>query len=538
MSVPPRDANVTRFWQTSEFQAGVLSGALLALSKPPGWLGPLAWVALVPMLVVLFSSRRQREGDPLRWKTLALSFAFSHHLLVLHWLVLLGDASPFGPKWAMPFLLALLVLYSTVPDLLVVGILARIRGRHGNRAIWWVPAVWIVGEWARQFGDLGFPWLSLGTTQLRVLPVLQIAGVLGELGVALFVIWVNLLVTLIWMRRRGEFPRIGPTVLARMWAPATLILLFGAVLLHGMTVLNSAGAGDSEGDGLVVGLVQADVDLFDKWDVAKRDSTFVPYTLGTEAVAAEGARLTVWAETALTFDIRSRRAEFERMARLSRETGSFILTGYVERQIDEEGKLDSSNSAMLLGPDGEIHGNYRKMHLLSFGEAMPFQSIIPAMRRVDFGQAEWKPGEERTLFEVDGHRFGVLICFESIFSRFGRDAVVSGAGMLVNITNDGWFGDTILPRQHAWMAVMRAVENRVPVVRVANNGLSFVAEPTGRVLGMTGLFTREHFALRVTPNPEGSFYSKFGDGPLFAILAFGSIFLLLIGRREEGRSVD
>lgn len=524
--------------QSTEFRAGILGGVLLALSKPPGWFGPLAWVALVPLFLVLFSSRRQREGDPLRWRTLALSFALTHNVLVLHWLVLLGDASPFGPKWALPFLLILLTLFSAIPDVLVIGVLARIRARHGNRAIWWVPAVWILGEWARQFGDLAFPWLSLGTTQLKLLPILQIAGVFGEMGVSLFVLWVNLLVTLVWMRQRGEFPRIGPTVLARMWAPATLLLLFGAVLVHGFGVMRQLDSEPVPEDQLVVGLVQANVNLHDKWDVAKRDSTFVPYTRGTEAVATEGARLTVWAETALTFDLPSRRTEYERVARLARETGSYILSGYVERQINEEGRLESSNSVLMMGPDGELHGNYRKMHLLSFGEAMPFQSIIPALGNIDMGQAEWTPGETRSLFDVDGHRFAVLICFESIFARFGRQPVAEGAGFLVNVTNDGWFGDTLLPRQHAWMAVMRAAENRVPLVRVANNGLSFVADPTGRVHGMTGLFEREHFAYAVTPRPGGSFYSRHGDGPLFALLAIGSAFLLLVGRREEGQGAD
>ncbi len=520
-------------FSSGEVRAGALSGLLTALSKPPLPLGPLAWVALVPMLVVLFSSRRQREGDPLRWRWLALSYGITCHLLELHWLVLLGDASPLNPRWMLPFLLILLTLYTTLPDFIVIGVLARIRGRHGNRAIWWLPAVWVLGEWARQFGDLGFPWLGLGTSQLRILPALQLAGVFGELGVTLFVVWVNLLVALIWLRARGEFPRIGATVLARMWAPTTLLLLFSAVLVYGTSVIRDLDAPVPEEEQLVVGVVQANVNLHDKWNPARRDSTFVPYTLGTEAVALEGARLTVWAETALTYDLPSRRAEYERLARLARETGSYILTGYVERQIDDEGKLESSNSVLLLGPDSSLHGNYRKMHLLAFGETMPFQSLIPALRRIDMGQAEWVPGTERTLFDVDGHRFAVMICFESIFSRFAREAVAGGAALLVNVTNDGWFGDTIVPRQHGWLAAMRAAENRVPLVRVANNGISFVADPTGRVHGMTGLFTRESFALPVTPRPGGSFYSRYGDGPLFLLLALASIFLLFVGRRED-----
>lgn len=518
---------------SEEVRAGCLSGALVALSKPPLPLGAFAWVALVPLLVVLFSSRRQREGDPLRWRWLALSFGITCHLLELHWLVLLGDASPLQPRWILPFLLILLTLYTTFTDFVVIGVLARIRSRHGNRAIWWLPAVWVLGEWSRQFGDLGFPWLGLGTSQLKMLPILQLAGVFGELGVSLFVLWVNLLAALIWMRTRGEFPRIGPTVLARMWAPATLLLLFVSVLVYGTGVVRNLDAPVPEEDQLVVGVVQANVDLYDKWDPAKRDSTFVPYTLGTEAVAAQGARLAVWAETALTYHLPSRRAEYERLARLSRETGAYILSGYVERQIDDEGRLESSNSVLLLGPDGLLHGNYRKMHLLSFGESMPFQSVIPALGRIDMGQAEWTPGTEQTLFDVDGHRFAVMICFESIFPRFGRRAVANGASFLVNVTNDGWFGDTIVPLQHGWMAAMRAAENRVPLVRVANNGVSFVADPTGRVHQMTGLFTREHYARAVTPRPEGSFYSRYGEAPLFALLASGSIFLLLVGRRED-----
>jgi apolipoprotein N-acyltransferase len=182
---------------------------------------------------------------------------------------------------------------------------------------------------------------------------------------------------------------------------------------------------------------------------------------------------------------------------------------------------------------GLIRARYRKLHLLPFGERIPFQKALPFLGKLDFGQAEWTPGPEQTIFEVDGHRFANLICFESIFSGLSRSAVMRGAGFLVNMTNDGWFGDTLLPHQHSWMAVMRAAENRVPLLRCANNGLSFLVLPSGRVTEMTRLFERSSFVGTIQPRPGGSFYTRHGDGAVFLLIAAGFVFVLLAGRRPR-----
>jgi apolipoprotein N-acyltransferase len=276
--------------------------------------------------------------------------------------------------------------------------------------------------------------------------------------------------------------------------------------------------------------VQANVDLRDKWDPAKRDSTFVPYTAMTTAAAREGARLVIWPETALPMDLPRRPEHLGLVRDLVRESGIFLYAGFVERQVREDGRLDSFNSTFLMADDGVFIDYYRKMHLLPFGERMPFQGIMPWLGRLDFGQAEWTPGPRHTVFEVDGNRFASLICFESIFSRLGRRGVQKGAGFLVNVTNDGWFGDTLLPYQHTWLAVLRASENRVPLIRVANNGLSFYVLPSGRMVESTSLFERERFLVDVTPRPGGSFYTRYGDGTLALLIAVGALFLLVIGR--------
>ena len=519
---------VPAWMQTPELRGGVASGVLLAAAAPPSPLGFLAWGGLLPLLWVLFDPRRQREGPPLRLRTLILSFGLTRHLLQLHWLVLLGDASPLTFRWALPFMLVLLALYATIPDALVIALTGRLRDRGGLTALWWFPGLWVLGEWTRGLGEMGFPWLSLAATQLRIPVVLPLAGLLGELGVSLFVLWCNALLLLILLARRGCFPRLGRAVLNRWWAPVTLLLMVAGVGGYGVRTIRALESAGAAGPSLRVAGIQANVDLRDKWDPAKRDSTFVPYDRLSRRAAQEGARLVVWPETAIPFDLPRRPEYYARVRDMVRETGIYLHSGYVERRINDEGRIESYNSSFLMADDGAIVGRYRKMHLLPLGERMPFQSWLPWLGEIDFGQAEWTPGPERTVFEVDGHRFSTLICFESIFSRFSREAVQRGAGMLVNITNDGWFGRTVLPEQHAWMSVLRACENRVPLVRVANNGISFVVRPTGEVVARTGLFERAHFTVDVTPRPGGSFYTRHGDTTLFVLLAVGMGFLLVV----------
>jgi len=517
------------FLHTAEFRAGVASAILLAVASPPSPLGWVGLVSLTPLLAVMFSPARQREGTPLRVRTLAFSFGITLHLIRTHWLVLLGEASPLTFKWALPFMLVLLALYLTVGDWILVSVLARIRRHQGAQAIWWTPALWVLVEWARGLGDMGFPWLGLGTTQLRTLPFLQLAGVLGELGVTLFVVWVNVLVVLVWQTWRGEFPGLGRATLSRLWAPAGLVLLLVLTWWYGVSTLRSLEPGPDD-PGLTVGVVQANVDLADKWDRAKRDSTFVPYTRLTRQVTDQDARLVIWAETAVpvSLDLPGAEPYVEYLRDLVRSREAYLYFGYPEHVVGDGDRLDSYNSSILMDDAGLIRDRYRKMQLLAFGERMPFQEALPFLGRIDFGQAEWQPGPEHTVFEVDGHRFAALICYESIFSRLGRRGVQRGAGFLVNITNDGWFGDTILPHQHAQMAVMRAVENRVPLLRCANNGISFAVDPGGRVAPRTGLFEREAFVTTIHPRPGGSFYTRHGDTTVFLLLGVGGLFLLLV----------
>lgn len=516
------------FLTTPEFLGGTLSGLLLAVACPPTPLWPLGYVALVPLLAAVFAPHRIRVGSPLRLRTLVLSFGLTLHLGQLHWLLFLGEASPLEFKWAMPLLWLLLGFFQTAYDLILLWVLARLRGAFGMQAIWCFPGLWVGAEWLRAQGELGFPWLRLSTTQLELLPVLQLAGLLGELGVSLFVAWVNVLLVVGWMGFRGGFPSLGGAVVFRGWAPVALVLLFSGVLFYGVRVQGELEDATVDAPGLTLGVVQANVDLMDKWDPAKRDSTFVPYGQLSRAAVAQGARLLVWPETAIPLDLPRSERYLPVVRELVRSTQAQLLAGFPERQFSEEGRIVPYNSSFLMDEDGILQGRYRKMRLLPFGERLPFQDLFPFLGRLDLGQAEWASGPEQTVFQVDGHRFVVLICFESIFPQIARRGAHRGAGFLVNITNDGWFGDTALPWQHASMSVLRAVENRMPLVRCANNGVSFVVAPDGQVLDRTGLFTREWFVRTIHPRPGGSVYTRHGDRTIFLLVlaGFGLFFLM------------
>jgi apolipoprotein N-acyltransferase len=189
---------------------------------------------------------------------------------------------------------------------------------------------------------------------------------------------------------------------------------------------------------------------------------------------------------------------------------------------------------MYLLADGSSGGEYRKMHLVPFGEMLPFQSILPALRNVDFGEADFTPGTEKTLFDAAGHQFGVSICFEAIFPSMTRDLVRRGAEILVNITNDAWYGRTTAAWQHARMALVRSIEDGVCQLRAANTGISFVSDPYGRTLAETEIFVEEVLVAEIDPRRVPTFYVQAGDICLMLALAVSgaALVMAIVARRE------
>ena len=250
---------------------------------------------------------------------------------------------------------------------------------------------------------------------------------------------------------------------------------------------------------LTVALLQGNIEQDLKWDDAAREAIFSLYRgLTLEAAADSEVDLIVWPEAATPFFFANDRVFQSRQLRLAQEAGRPLLFGS-PTYVRDGGQDVMYNSAFLVGPDTTVLGRYDKIHLVPFGEYIPLRRLLFFLDKLVAGIGDFRSGEAYTVMAIPQGRFAVLICFEGIFPDLVRHFVRHGAQFLVNITNDAWFGYSPASYQHLSMVVFRAVENRLPIVRAANTGISAVIDPTGRLSQQTDLFVRTWIKARITP---------------------------------------
>ncbi|OGG46453.1 MAG: apolipoprotein N-acyltransferase [Candidatus Handelsmanbacteria bacterium RIFCSPLOWO2_12_FULL_64_10] len=476
--------------------SSLLSGLLLGLAFPP-LPGFLAWVGLVPLLCLIDGGCARKAFR--RGYLSGVAF----NVVALYWIAYL---TPLGALAAVLYLPAYVGLFAVA--------MTRLVRRFGAPALWGAPAVWTAIEYLRSLGELGFPWTALGHTQTRYLPLIQHAEWTGVYGVSFWVVAVNVVllrVTQRWPEKRLCF------ILA-----AALAGLFALPAAYGLWRIP---AGPLKGT-LSVGVVQPNLSPMDRWQPDGVERTYETLFRMTREAAARGARLIVWPETAVPTTIRTQRERRRLVQGLADSLNVSILTGAPD-YVEATGMY--YNAAFLFRPGREDLPRYDKMHLVPFGEAMPYGDVFPVLRKVSFTASGFTSGDfgrgrERTLFEGPEGRFAALICFESVFPHLVRGMVKRRPDFLVNITNDAWFGATSSPYQHAEIGVLRAVENRVAIARCATTGVSTFIDPFGRQSQTTGIF-RPAVLVDALPRREGeTFYTRYGD-----LFAQGCVAFTLVG---------
>jgi len=287
---------------------------------------------------------------------------------------------------------------------------------------------------------------------------------------------------------------------------------------------------------LRIGLVQGNIEQDKKWSPDFQETTLARYEQLTREVVARGVDLVAWPETAVPFFFQSDVPYQERLLKLVREIKTPLLFGSIGWRPKGINTVTLFNRAYLVSSSAEVLGFYDKMQLVPFGEYVPFHdSIFFFLDKLVEGIGDFAAGTTPTVFSLSREKFGVLICYEGIFPDLARRFVAQGANFLVNITNDAWFGRSSAPYLHLVMEAMRAVENRVPVVRAANTGFSAVIDWDGRVRAQTALYETAVLVEEITWPQVTSFYTMHGD--LFARVCALST-LVMLGYRYFQQRTD
>jgi apolipoprotein N-acyltransferase len=306
-------------------------------------------------------------------------------------------------------------------------------------------------------------------------------------------------------------------------AAAVPFVLLVASLAYGWIALS----GSSQGERVKIALVPGNIKQIEKlssWGSAKW--ILDRYIHTTERPAEEKPDIIVWPETSVPqYMFLSGSAPSELKSRVQ-EWRTYFLTGTPHAEIYPERR--TYNSAFLLSPTGEIVDSYYKIHLVPIGEYFPLKRFLPAsMQKMVTGVSDWDMGSRYTVFSMNSAKFGVVICFESIFPELFRRFVGQGVNLMGIITNDAWFEGTYAPEQHYSMAPFRAVENRVSVFRCANYGISCIIDPWGRIRHKIDPESDEEYLIgEVALHSGGTFYTRYGDYLPWACLAI-TLFLVV-----------
>lgn len=494
----------------------LVSGVLLTLSFPGANLFPLAWVGLVPFLLSLYECPGKRAFKA--GFLLGLVYFFGTVHWIYHSLYWYGGV-PFIPSLV---LILLLSAYLSLYPALFAALYASAANKSDIPSLVLAPVFWTTLEYLRSYVLSGFPWSSIGYSQYLFLPVIQIADITGVYGVSFLVVAVNGALTdlLLYSRRRIKRP------LASVLPVAGGFVLLGGALLFTFSYGAYRLYQNRPGHTVRIAVVQGNIEQDRKWDPAYQQAVVDVYrTLSFEA-ARHSPALIVWPETSVPFYFRTDKAWTEHLLSFQQQLDSYLLFGSILKKNTEQGQ-GYANSAILLDKYGNITYSYDKIHLVPFGEFVPLRGILTL---VDLTGAigDFLPGESYTKAVTPFGSFGTLICYESIFPGLVRKFYARGGDFMVNITNDAWFGRTNGPAQHFSMSVLRAVENRKPVVRAANTGISGFIDSSGRIVKSTGLFQRTSLVHDLRTDSTLSPYAKYGD--IFAYLCIVVSLLLLIGR--------
>ncbi|MBU4343444.1 MAG: apolipoprotein N-acyltransferase [Candidatus Omnitrophica bacterium] len=468
----------------------VFSTILLILAFPNFNLSYLAFVGFVPLFFVI----RSKKPKQAFWISYLCGFLF--YLGTLYWLY---HVTIFGLIIVCLYLALYFGIFGFLFNRIAFGL------QPSAFSFFLIPLIWIGFEYLQSNLFTGFGWTLLGYSQYKNLALIQIADFSGVYGVSFVIMMVNIGVYRFFKRSLKEIVIAGLVLAAAIG--------YGKIPVPKSEIWYGARGEDKgeQGKKIRVSVVQGNIPQEMKWDPAFKDEILERYANLTRLAAFDDPDLIIWPETSFPgfFGINK---DTQEVLGLARKIDTPLLIG----ANTSEG-LDSFNSAVLISERGKVVDRYDKIHLVPYGEYVPFSDKIPFLHRLVLGElGEFTAGKEYKAFSLEtspvtagGHpspnhsrslsrarprgsgtgqaafsqniKFATLICFEDIFPKLARRFVQNGAEFLIVITNDAWYGRSGAPYQHAASSVFRAIENRIPIVRCANTGYSCFIDSRGRI---------------------------------------------------------
>lgn len=463
-----------------DYFSAIIGGLLLTLAYPPFPTGFLAYFVLAPLLYAL------KDKTPKQHVGLAYIFGLAFNATAMFWtwrVTLPGTVA----------MILILAFYWAVP----FWIFGLSKKRWGRWAYLLLPILLVGLEYFRTLGDLAFPWTNLSYTQSYYTSWLQILPFAGDTLLSFWIVVLNLLIFYA-LENHGKKRWLGLAGAFALWvAPGS----------YGARVLEQA----KDKPAMQVALLQGNIDSWSKWDAAYTQASFDTYRQLAFVAAARGADFLVWPETAAPCYLLQEPNYLSQVRAISQVTKREMLVGTLNYRAVGPDRYLYYNAAYNFDTLGQPSEPYCKLHLVPFGETIPFSGRLKILKDIHVGQADFTPGDSIMLLPSRFGPYGTLICYEVVFPDLVRHFVLKGAKFLVAITNDGWYGRTNGPYQHERIALFRAVENRIPLVRAANTGISAAFDPYGRVLSEGGLGKKQIVMAQIPLRQETTFYSRWGD---------------------------
>jgi len=506
--------NVHRIFEKQSIQALALCSiawGFYALAFPPLPLGPAAAILLVPWFIILLKFPLQSVLFGSFWSGML------YNAINYYWIYNVMKVGPAGfILFGLFLLIAFFSLYNTFAAFVFVKARdIRIKGFPVFLLLF--PFFYAGLEMTRSVGDFSFPWSHLGYVFGNHLQLLQMLSNIGIFGYTILIIISNMSMAMGFVFKKKIL--LGTPVLI-------LLILF----IHGSMVLSKPEAKPfyiaNENEAPTLSLVQPSIHQTKKWSRDYYDSVIAQtWQLITDSVSLENIDMLILPETAIPDFLKRHPQEIRNIRKMVSNTHASIFVGALD--YDREGipprEVNFYNSGFLFDAFSRKPRRYSKVHLVPFSERIPFDDVIPILNYVDFGEGDFVEGKEIPVYAP--FQWTPFICYEAIYGSQIREAIRQGSRMMVNITNDGWFGISTAPGQHLNLIRYRAVENGYPVARSANSGISAFIDQYGNMSSNTELFTKRVITKKVPLRTRDTLYTHIGDAVENSLLLFFFVYL-------------